>query len=352
MKRHTSIALRSSRKTGTEYVLVATALFAAWIALAEDVTITLDAAGNSAFVVQDAQSNFVTTIWADGRIIAGGVSNVASGAGATVSGGGGYDSVTSNTVGNVAVTAFSTVSGGLGNISTSNSWYGTLGGGYFNGVYGLGGTIGGGVYNTAYGAYGAVPGGLDNHASGNYSFAAGRGAVATHAGAFVWGDSTASYVASDIANQFKVRASGGTKIFSDSSAIVGVELLAGGNSWSATSDRNLKENFDTVDHGELLEALDAIPMTTWNMRTQDPSIRHIGPMAQDFYAAFSVGEKDTHISYSDADGVSLAAIQGLYRLLRARDAENEELREAMAALEARLEAIEAGRNTVSAGGAR
>ena len=54
-------------------------------------------------------------------------------------------------------------------------------------------------------------------------------------------------------------------------------------------------------------------MQTWNLKSQDPAIRHIGPMAQDFYAAFNVGEDDKHINSVDADGVALAAIQGLNR---------------------------------------
>jgi len=40
--------------------------------------------------------------------------------------------------------------------------------------------------------------------------------------------------------------------------------------------------------------------------TQDPSIQHMGPRAQDFYAAFGIGEDDTHISTSDADGAAQA----------------------------------------------
>lgn len=307
----------------------------ATVAVAVDTTVTLDAAPGSAFVVRDAESNVLATVWSDGR---------------TIAGGGGYDTVTSNIVGNSVSGPFGTISGGIGNVAGSNAWYGTVGGGYYNGAYGVGATVAGGVYNTASGAYGFVPGGLDSHASGNYSFAAGRGAVAAHEGAFVWGDSTANYVTSEAANQFKVRAAGGTKIFSDANASVGVQLVAGGNSWSGASDRNLKENLQPVDARMLLDALDAVPITTWNMKAQDDGIRHIGPMAQDFHAAFGVGETNTHISYSDADGVSLAAIQGLYRLLREQDAANQELHRTVEALQRRLEMIETGRDRVPAGG--
>ena len=42
-----------------------------------------------------------------------------------------------------------------------------------------------------------------------------------------------------------------------------------------------------------------------------PPRRHLGPMAQDFYAAFNVGPDDKHIATVDEGGVALAAIQGL-----------------------------------------
>jgi len=297
---------------------------------AEDVTITLDPAVDSAFVVRDAQSNILATIWSDGRVVGGG---------------GGYDEVTSNTLVNSALAPFSTVSGGLGNLGDSNAWYTVVGGGYLNGTYAIGSVVGGGVYNTVRGAYSTVPGGLDSHAYADHCFVAGRGAIATNTGAFVWADSTPEYFYSTRADQFAVRAAGGTTIFSENTATVGVELAPGGNSWSGASDRNLKENFSPVDHDVLLAALSAIPMTTWNMKSQDDSIRHIGPMAQDFHAAFGVGEDNTHISYSDADGVSLAAIQGLYRLAKEREAENRHLRETIHDLERRLKAIESGQSS-------
>ena len=69
---------------------------------------------------------------------------------------------------------------------------------------------------------------------------------------------------------------------------------------------------------------------TWNLKSQPDEIRHIGPMAQDFAVAFGVGEDDRHINCSDADGVALAAIQGLNRKLtgelQRRDAENAQLK--------------------------
>jgi hypothetical protein len=56
-------------------------------------------------------------------------------------------------------------------------------------------------------------------------------------------------------------------------------------------------------------------------------------MAQDFHAAFGVGEDDRHISTVDADGVALAAIQALYGLVQERDLQIAALEQRVAALE-------------------
>ena len=59
-------------------------------------------------------------------------------------------------------------------------------------------------------------------------------------------------------------------------------------------------------------------------------------MAQDFSAAFGVGEKETMIATIDADGVALAAIQGLYEIVQEKDCQIAELEARLSALEERL----------------
>jgi hypothetical protein len=86
-----------------------------------------------------------------------------------------------------------------------------------------------------------------------------------------------------------------------------------GGVWTNASDRNLKEAFASIDGAGLLAKLNAIPMQTWKYKTEKSGIRHLGPMAQDFRAAFGLGEDDRHISTVDEGGVALAAIQQLYR---------------------------------------
>ena len=82
-----------------------------------------------------------------------------------------------------------------------------------------------------------------------------------------------------------------------------------------------------------------IPILEWNYISQDASIRHVGPMAQDFRAAFGLGEDDRHINTLDPDGISLKAIQALDARTQATRQEIERLTEANAALRRTLEAL-------------
>ena len=119
----------------------------------------------------------------------------------------------------------------------------------------------------------------------------------------------------------------------------GVQLAPGGSSWLTVSDRNAKTNFSHVDKKIILERLSEIPIDTWNYKTQDNSIRHMGPMAQDFYKAFNVGEDNKHINTVDADGVALAAIQGLYQLLKEKDTKIEDLNSSNKKLEKKIDEL-------------
>jgi hypothetical protein len=108
--------------------------------------------------------------------------------------------------------------------------------------------------------------------------------------------------------------------------------------FNPTSDRNLKEKFEDVDPMEVLDQVAAMPVTTWNFKDDAPTLRHIGPMAQDFHQAFGLGLDDRHISTTDADGVAFAAIQGLKRLLDDKERKIHDL-------EARLQKLEQSSQT-------
>jgi hypothetical protein len=216
-----------------------------------------------------------------------------------------------------------------------------------------------------------VAGGVNNLAAGTSSYAAGQRAQALHTGSFVWADSQSADFASSGNDQFSIRAQGGIQLSPNTSLFcgaqtrqmlnlwgtqygIGVQNLttyfrcdnaaaSAGFSWFkggvhndnqnnpgggvemmrlnssgltvngvvvSASDRNLKENFEPVSSREVLEKVVALPVSTWNFKA-DPGSRHLGPMAQDFYAAFQVGPDEKHIAVVDEGGVALAAIQGL-----------------------------------------
>jgi hypothetical protein len=106
-----------------------------------------------------------------------------------------------------------------------------------------------------------------------------------------------------------------------------------GTTFYETSDRNLKEKFEDVDPMEVLDQVAAMPVTTWKFKEDDSAVRHIGPMAQDFHQAFGLGLDDRHISTTDANGVALAAIQALKRLLDDKERKIQDLEERLQKLE-------------------
>ncbi len=101
---------------------------------------------------------------------------------------------------------------------------------------------------------------------------------------------------------------------------------------SQQSDRNVKREFAPVDTANILNRVLQLSITTWNDKAKDQSVRHIGPMAQDFAAMFGVGQDDKHINMVDANGIALAAIQALYEKIYERDAQIAELRAEVDAL--------------------
>ena len=107
------------------------------------------------------------------------------------------------------------------------------------------------------------------------------------------------------------------------------------------SDRALKERFEAVDARAILDRVVTLPVETWSYKGE--TARHLGPMAQDFAAAFGLGADDRHIFPLDAGGVALAAIQGLHAVVQAQDARLRTLERELVALRAEV----AGRETAA-----
>ena len=84
-----------------------------------------------------------------------------------------------------------------------------------------------------------------------------------------------------------------------------------------------------------------LPLYLWNAKGTDPNVRHLGPTAQDFMAAFALGNSDKMIGMQDADGVTLAAIQRLNQLLEVQRQNLNEQQQRIAELEAQLAASKA-----------
>jgi len=111
-----------------------------------------------------------------------------------------------------------------------------------------------------------------------------------------------------------------------------VNATCDGNNWNNSSDRNLKENFKAVDPREVLASVAALPISRWNYKN-DPDTPHLGPVAQDFHAAFELGADDRHIATVDADGVAMAAIQGLNEIVAEKDLKITQLQKRLCTLE-------------------
>ena len=336
----------------------------------------------------------------DGRfaVIGGGSNNIVSGMNATIGGGG----AANNTFSNHATGDYSTISGGVSNFATADyatiggggnivpsdpasgnlvsDDYGTVGGGGNNQAGDGAGTsddrsfatvsggrdntasgtasiVGGGDSNTASGWRSTVPGGVGNIAAGDHSLAAGRRAKIVEAadGSFVWSDGNDFDTVSWNPNEFVARATGGFYFISGINSSGGIDsgtyLDSGGTQWLQLSDRNSKTSFEQVDGREVVARLAEISIPTWQYISQPEDIRHMGPMAQDFYDAFGLGEDEKYIGTLDADGVSLAAIQGLYTFsqehanqIQDLQTENEALRHKLGELEERVSLLEGGAN--------
>ena len=305
--------------------------------------------------------------------IGGGLANTTNGTFSTVAGGDNNSALgTETTVGggsfNTATpsmgsrTGASTVAGGDNNAATAD--YAFVGGGQENSASGSGSVVGGGVNNSAEegvdhgfnfgtgsstisggagnlaaGAFSTVAGGIGNVANGEASFAAGCGASALYDASFVWASADPNQefggCLSPLANdsgpgQFVAEAWGGFFFYTSSlGRSVGATLPSGSGSWSSMSDRNSKQNFTNVDSSTLLAKIVSLPLSTWNYKTQPESIRHLGPTAQDFRAAFGLGEDDKHIATIDSEGVALAGIQALYKLNAEKDERISELKRAL-----------------------
>lgn len=94
--------------------------------------------------------------------------------------------------------------------------------------------------------------------------------------------------------------------------------LGGDLGAAAISDVRLKHGFTEIDIDEVLEKVAGLDVTAWKFFDEDDSSMHIGPMAQDFNAAFGTPSMSPKIGVETIDlisavGVLMASVKALKR---------------------------------------
>lgn len=160
-------------------------------------------------------------------------------------------------------------------------------------------------------------------ATANFSTVLGTNASSgSQRGSFVFGDrSTNDTVYNTADHQFMVRAAGGVIFYTASDLSMGVELAPGGGSWNMVSDRNKKRNIQPIDLQKISEKFHDLPVYAWKYKGQE--IWHVGPMAQDVYKAFQVGELPNYINMIDIDGITFLGIKSIREKLISLDLQEE-----------------------------
>jgi hypothetical protein len=106
------------------------------------------------------------------------------------------------------------------------------------------------------------------------------------------------------------------------------------------SDRNLKTDFGSVRPEDILARVTALSIQSWRYTNELSGVHHVGPMAQDFRAAFGLGTDDKFIYFTDESGVALAAIQGLNGKLAEKETEIQDLKQQLEALRVSIKQLE------------
>ena len=346
----------------------------------------------------DEGLRYTNSVTDDCGTVGGGAGNTASGSVATV--GGGLDNVASSnsaTVSggsrNLASGPVATVAGGEANIASG--YWATVGGGYFNTAAGwfsfAAGEQAQALHNNSFVWSDGSGGSFSLTAANQFSVRAAGGVVLAGNVQIEGGAATYHHVELSGGNSygylygsFPAFGDGihmGYNYYADSGGLPGHVINAGGgtsrisagydyiglgagdvntgplsdllvvnhtgvstySTFNNNSDRNAKQDFTSVSPAQILDKVLQLPVSEWSYKV-DSATRHIGAMAQDFYAAFNVGTDDKHIAPIDEGGVALAAIQGLNQKvdsenaklteeLKRRNAENAELKQRLEALE-------------------
>ncbi len=200
-------------------------------------------------------------------------------------------------------------------------------------------------YTTRSAGQGSVALGYRTEAAADYSVALGYRAttcqsgniaasscVTPHTGAFVWADeSSTNYTNAQFDNEFRIRANGGIRLRTSAAANAaagvnantGCDLPTGSGTWSCASSRTIKTAFEAIDSVRWLEQIRRLPMSTWTYIGDTAQSRHLGPVAEDFFEAFALGEGPNSIGAQDLASLGLVGVQAL---AAQDDAQSEQIR--------------------------
>ncbi|MBU2971727.1 tail fiber domain-containing protein [Pseudoalteromonas sp. C2R02] len=112
--------------------------------------------------------------------------------------------------------------------------------------------------------------------------------------------------------------------------------LTSNGTFVSSSSRTVKENITAVNPQKILNTLSKLTLAKWNYINDEDKVKHIGPIAEEFYSLFNLGKDEKHIASLDTAGVALAAIQALNNSLTEKDSEIEELTVKLSNIEKKL----------------
>jgi hypothetical protein len=199
-----------------------------------------------------------------------------------------------------------------------------------------------GFTNTASGQ-GSVAIGYRVTADADYAVALGHRASANgHSGVFMFGDeSTTDSIQSGANNEFAARAAGGFRFRTNATLTTGCNLPAGSGVFSCASSRTLKDHFAAVQGEDVLTRMRSVPVNFWSYVAEGSQVRHMGPFAEDFRAAFGLGVDDRSIGLLDIDGVNFAAAKALEERTAQQEQRIRSLEDQVAELRAMVQTLSA-----------
>lgn len=283
-------------------------------------------------------------------VISGGYGNKASDHYGTI--GGGYKNSTGGG-------ECQTISGGQENFTAYDNT--AIGGGYKNHCAGHMSVIAGGQENYIQGSVAAtICGGKSNRTNGDYSaIIGGLGDTLTSFADYSLAFGRGVYISTSYRVAFFDSVAWGKLTLNrdDRTSIPSGVIQAGPNSgggggggaylssfgtWTNASSRSFKDNFTSYNREDLFRKISSMPLEFWQYRNSDE--RHIGPMAEDFSAAFDVGiiretdgqRENQYLAAGDVAGVALAGVKELIQLVNELKEENQELKSRIEELETNI----------------